>query len=74
MMDTAYQSYKILSAIGKSPFEGDNEVGGEETDSVVTRFTLRFFGIVAIAAIASGGEKKWRRMMMGSSILESFVR
>jgi hypothetical protein len=35
---------------------------------------LRFFGIVAIAAIASGGEKKWRRMMMGSSILESFVR
>ena len=55
-MDTAYQSYKVLSKIGKSPFDGPNEVGGEETDSVVTKVTIGVFGIVAITAIVSGGE------------------
>ena len=56
-MDTAVQSYKVLTMIGKNPLTGPNEVGGEETDSVVNKVTLGFFGIVAITAIVSGGEK-----------------
>ena len=64
-MDTAYQSYKVLSKIGQNPLVGDNEVGGEDTDSVVTRVTLGFFGIVAITAIASGGESRSSRNPVG---------
>jgi hypothetical protein len=57
-METAIQSYKILTTVGKSPF-ADREkttVGGEETDGAITQFNMGIIGIVALAAIASGSE------------------
>ena len=57
-METAVQSYKVLTMVGKSPFSDDSklEVGGEETDGAVTKIKLGFIGIVALAAIGSGSE------------------
>lgn len=57
-METAVQSYKVLTMVGKSPFaNGAKEtVGGEETDGAITNFNLGIIGIVALVAIASGSE------------------
>lgn len=55
-METAVQSYKVLTMVGKSPFSNASktEVGGQETDGVITKFNLGLIGIVALAAIVSG--------------------
>lgn len=57
-METAIQSYKVLTMVGKSPFSDGSkqEVGGEETDGAITKFNLGIIGMVALAAIASGSE------------------
>jgi hypothetical protein len=57
-METAVQSYKILTLIGKSPFADNDKktVGGEETDGAITKFNLGIIGAVAFLAIASARE------------------
>jgi hypothetical protein len=57
-METAVQSYKILTLIGKSPFADNDKktVGGEETDGAITKFNLGIIGAVALLAIDSARE------------------
>jgi hypothetical protein len=57
-METAIQSYKILTMVGKSPFVDGNKttVGGEETDGAITQLNLGIIGIVALVAVTSGSE------------------
>ena len=57
IMDSAVQTYHVLSCIGKSPYEIGKDavrVGGENTDSLVTGVGMGVIGLGALAGIGSG--------------------
>jgi hypothetical protein len=70
-METAIQSYKVLTMVGKTPFSDGSkqEVGGEETDGAITKFNLGIIGMVALAAIASGSEYRTRTRSLNVNVV-----